>query len=75
MTITADKESTCAIIIGRKDSPVIAEYAQTNSEIKSMADSLASQQYFIKTLTQDGKRCVLIVGGDDMGRCTALIGL
>ena len=69
MTIAAEnrREPTCAIIIGRKDSGIIAEYAGTSGEIKSLADSLANQQYFIRTLTQDGKRHVLIVGGDDMG--------
>jgi hypothetical protein len=69
ITIAAENtvKPNCAIVIGRKDNPLIAEYAQTNGEIKSLADSLANQQYFIKTMTQDRKRYMLIVGGDDMG--------
>jgi hypothetical protein len=69
ITIAAENtvKPNCAIVIGRKDSSLIAELAQTNGEIKSLADSLAGQQYLIKTLAQNGKRYVLIVGGDDMG--------
>ena len=69
ITIAAENtvKLNCAIVIGRKDSEIIAEYTQTSGEIKSLADSLANQQYFVKTMTQDGKRYVLIVGGDDMG--------
>jgi hypothetical protein len=69
ITIASDsqREPNCAIVVGNKNSRFIAEYAQTNGEMKSMADSLANQQYFIKMLTKDGKRYVLIVGGDDIG--------
>jgi len=58
MTIVSGSSGQTAgdIVIGRKDDAIVNSIA-----------ALDSQQYLIKTITQDGKRYVLIAGGDDAG--------
>jgi hypothetical protein len=55
-----------AIVIGRRDRPLVRE-AVTDPTLASGLETLARDQYWIKTLELKGRRIVVIVGGDDAG--------
>ncbi len=55
------------IIAGQKDRKIIRDLIGTDEKLKSSVASLAAQQYQIKTLVLNGRKVVLIAGGDTMG--------
>jgi len=67
--ITSPKAPTGAqvILVARKDRALCGELAGGDAALERAVDSLAAQQFLIRTLGQLGRRKVLVVGGDDAG--------
>ena len=55
-----------AVVIARKDRPIVAKLA-TGASLKKAVEALGPQQYLLKTLSAGGRRILMVVGGDDVG--------
>jgi hypothetical protein len=54
------------IVVARKDRPLVASIV-TEPVLKNSLASLQNQEYLLKTIQAEGRRIVLVVGGDDVG--------
>ncbi len=52
-----------AVVIARKDRPIVAKLA-TGASLKKAVEALGPQQYLLKTLSAGGRRILVVVGGD-----------
>jgi len=57
---------TDAIVVAQKDRKIVGT-VPSGGELKSAIAALQPQQYLIKTLERNGRRVVLICGGDSLG--------
>jgi hypothetical protein len=56
--------SASLIVVGQKDCPAVKGITEKETELASMASSLESQQYLIKTVNFGNLKALLITGGD-----------
>lgn len=56
-----------AIIVGRKDRDH-AGAARQDQQLRAAVAALQAQQYVLKTIQAEGRRTLLVVGDDDVGR-------
>jgi hypothetical protein len=54
------------IVVGSKDQPTVQSLL-SDDELKTRVDGLAAEQYVLKTVQQNGRTVLLIVGGDAVG--------
>ncbi|MHC4399282.1 MAG: hypothetical protein ACYTG0_06360 [Planctomycetota bacterium] len=54
------------VLIAEKDRPIVPKLV-ADAQLRRMSDDLGPQQYVLKTIPQDGRRVLLILGGDDIG--------
>jgi hypothetical protein len=59
-------EASETITVGRKDRPIVRQTAAA-AGIASEVEALGPQEYLVRTLEADGRQCVVITGGDDIG--------
>lgn len=59
-------EGRDAIVVATKDRAIVASLAGDAALTKAVTE-LEPQQYMLKTCSQDGRRVLLVVGGDDVG--------
>ena len=55
-----------AVVVGSKDRPHVKMLA-ADAGLETAVAALGPQHYLIKTIQRDGKRVVLIAGGDEVG--------
>jgi len=55
------------IVVARKDQPILKKLTGKDPKLTSAIESLAPQQYLLKTLKDRTKPTLLIVGGDPVG--------
>jgi len=59
-------ERSDAIVVTQKNQPLLRKLA-VNARLESSLSQLAAQGYLLKTISDKGRRVLLIVGGDDVG--------
>ena len=55
-----------AIVVGRKDRDHVGAVLQ-DENLRAAVASLQAQQYILKTIPLDGRRVLLVAGGDEVG--------
>ena len=69
------------IVIGSKDRSFVRALAETDSKLADSVASLGAQQYRVKATAYEGRKAVLIAGGDAIGtlygayRCAEALGV
>ena len=55
------------IIVGQKDSELVKSIISSNNKLKNTVESLTNDESRLKTLDHDGRKVVLVTGGDNIG--------
>ncbi len=60
------KTTEPVIVVGRKDSPAVKSLL-TEASLRTAVESLAAEQYLLRTFEHNGRPVVLVAGGDAVG--------